>query len=43
MNSLTTNGIVDMEVVDKEVQQDEDLKNMIEELKQNPEGINKFS
>ena len=43
VNSLTTNGIVDMEVVDKEVNQDEELQKTIKELKQNPEGINKFS
>ena len=43
VNSLTTTGIVDMEVIDKEVNQDEELQKTIKELKQNPEGISKFS
>ena len=34
---MTTIGIVDMEVVEKEVELDEDLKRVIEELKKNPD------
>ena len=42
MKNMSTTGIVNMEVVEKEVELDEELKAIIEELKQNPDEPSKF-
>lgn len=39
---MTTTGIVNMEVVKKEVEMDEDLKQIIEELKTKPDETSKY-
>ena len=42
LRSMSTTGIVNMEVVEMEVELDEDLKGIIEELKENPDESSKF-
>ena len=42
LNTMTTTGIVNMELVEEEVQQDEDLKKIIEELKQKTKETSKY-
>ena len=42
VRSMCTTGIVNMEVIEKEVKLDEDLKRIIEELKKNPDESSKF-
>ena len=42
LNSMATQGIVDMEVVGKEVEEDEELQKIIENLKENPKEKGRY-
>ena len=42
LKTMTTTGIVNMELVDEEVQQDDELKKIIEELKQKKDETSKY-